>query len=379
MAAVTESCGPGGPGKKAHAAEAAAPAGEDGKRVTIRIALAANLIIATAKVAGGLVTMSAALLSEAAHSAADVLNEVFLLAALRSSRRPPDARHPFGYGKERFFWSLLAAVGIFVMGGCFSFYQGLHTLLGSGSGHERFGVALGVLAASLCAEGASLTRATVQVRRDGRRHGRGLTAELRHGTDPAVRTVFAEDASAVLGVAVAAIGVTAHAVTGSPRWEGMAALFIAVQLAFVACRLGRRAQGLLIGEAADPALRLAAHEFLGAQPEIDTVLAVLTMRLGPDSALLAARVDLADGLDSDAVEAVSGRIKAALTARFPIFGQVFIDITDATEGDRERAAADLADLVTTVRKNALRSSADRPPKFAAVRKNPGNCNASRRT
>jgi divalent metal cation (Fe/Co/Zn/Cd) transporter len=155
-------------------------------------------------------------------------------------------------------------------------------------------------------------------------------------------------------VSIAAIGVAAHAVTGSPRWEGMAALLIALQLAFVACRLGRRAQGLLIGEAADPALRLAAHEFLAAQPGIDTVLAILTMRLGPDSALLAARVDLADGLGSDAVEAVSGRIKAALTARFPLFDQVFIDITDATEADRERAAADLADLAATVREGLLR-------------------------
>jgi cation diffusion facilitator family transporter len=328
---------------------AAEPSAEDGKRVTVGFALAANLVIAAAKVAGGMLTMSAALLSEAAHSAADVLNELFLLAALRGSHRPPDARHPFGYGKERFFWSMLAAVGIFVMGGCFSFYQGLHTLLGPRPGQERFSVAFTVLAISFSAEGASLARAALQVRRDGHGHGRGLVAELRHGGDPAVRTVFAEDAAAVLGVIIAAAGVAAHWLTGSAMWEGIAALLIALQLAFVAYRLGRKAKGLLIGEAADPALRLAAHEFLLAQPEIDTVLAVLTMCLGPDSALLAARVDLADGLDSDAVEAVSGRIKAALTARFPVFDQVFIDITDATDTDRARAAARLELLARTVR------------------------------
>jgi cation diffusion facilitator family transporter len=331
-----------------NAAAAADPDVEGGKQVTVCLALAADLLIAMAKTAGGLVTMSTALLAEAAHSVADVLNELFLLAALRGSSRLPDARHPFGYGKERFFWAMLAAVGTFVTGGCFSFYQGLRTLLERGPSQERFGVAFAVLAISFCAENASLARAALQIHREGRVHGRGLVAELRYGTDPAIRTVFAEDASAVLGVVVAAVGVAAHWLTGSAVWEGCAALVIALQLALVAYRLGRRAKGLLIGEAADPALRLAAHQFLLTQPEIDVVLAVLTMRLGPDSALLAARVDLADGLDSDAVEAVSGRIRAALTARFPVFDQVFIDITDATPAGRERAAAELALLANSV-------------------------------
>jgi divalent metal cation (Fe/Co/Zn/Cd) transporter len=242
-----------------------------------------------------------------------------------------------------------AESSIFGTGGCFSFCQGLRTLLERGSGRERFGVAFAVLAVSFRAVGASLARAALQARRDGQAHGRRLVAELRPGTDPAMRTVFAEDAAAVLGVVVAAAGVAAHKLTVSPMWEGAAALVIALELAFVACLLGRTAKRLLIGEAADPALRLEAHEFLQAQPEIDTVLAVLTMRLGPDSALLAARADPADGLDSDEAEAVSGRIKAALTARLPVFDQVFIDITDATAADRARAAANLALLASSVR------------------------------
>jgi cation diffusion facilitator family transporter len=236
------------------------PGVDGGIRATVCFALAADLLIAAAKVAAGMVAMSPALLSEAAHSAAAVLNEFFLLAALRGSSRLPDARHPFGYGKERFFWSMLAAVGIFVTGGCFSFYQGLRTLLAGGSGQERFGIAFGVLAVSFCGEGASLARATLRMHRDGRVYGRGLVAELRKSNDPAVRTVFAEDAAAVLGVVVAAAGVAAHWLTGSAMWEGAAALLIALELAIVAYRLGRRAKGLLIGEAADPALRLGAHE-----------------------------------------------------------------------------------------------------------------------
>ncbi|MGW1607461.1 cation diffusion facilitator family transporter, partial [Streptomyces eurythermus] len=165
-------------------------------RVTVLVALAANLVIAVAKAAGGVLAGSPALLSEAAHSVADSLNEVFLLAALSRSRRPADTRHPFGYGKERFFWSLLAAVGIFVMGGCFSFFQGLEALRG-GAEEEFSGYVAGliVLGVALVAEAASLLRAVHQVRRQG--------GGLR---DPALRTVVAEDGTAVLGVTLALVG-----------------------------------------------------------------------------------------------------------------------------------------------------------------------------
>jgi cation diffusion facilitator family transporter len=132
------------------------------------VALGANLLIAVAKAVGGLIAGSPALLSEAAHSVADSMNEVFLLAALRRSRRPADRRHPFGYGKERFFWSLLAAVGIFVMGGCFSFFQGFEALRNGAD--ESFGgylVGIAVLVVALLAEGGSLLRALHQVRGQG--------------------------------------------------------------------------------------------------------------------------------------------------------------------------------------------------------------------
>lgn len=137
-------------------------------RITVLVALAANLVIAAAKAVGGLIAGSPALLSEAAHSVADSLNEVFLLAALRRSRRPADDRHPFGYGKERFFWSLLAAVGIFVMGACFSVFQGVEALRnGAEETSTGYIVGLVVLAVSLIVEGISLLRALHQVRAQG--------------------------------------------------------------------------------------------------------------------------------------------------------------------------------------------------------------------
>lgn len=151
-------------------------------RVTVLVALAANLVIAAAKAVGGLVAGSPALLSEAAHSVADSLNEVFLLAALRRSRRPADRQHPFGYGKERFFWSLLAAVGIFVMGGCFSVFQGIEALR-NGAEETSGGYVAGLVV--LAVEGISLLRALHQVRGQG-----GGMDALR---DPALRTVVAGD------------------------------------------------------------------------------------------------------------------------------------------------------------------------------------------
>ncbi|MEV6177090.1 cation diffusion facilitator family transporter [Streptomyces sp. NPDC052015] len=284
------------------------------------VALTANLIIAVAKAAGGLLAASPALLSEAAHSVADSLNEVFLLAALRRSRRPADRRHPFGYGKERFFWSLLAAVGIFVMGGCFSFFQGLEALR-TGGEEELQGYVAGliVLAVALLAEGLSLVRALHQVRREGGAAG------LR---DPALRTVVAEDGTAVLGVTLAAAGMVLHMVTGQVVWEASASLAIGALLVYVAYGLGREARDQLIGEAADPETGGRIQALLAAQPEIDSVEALFTMKTGIDSVLVAARVDLVPGLDSERVEEVAVRIKRSIAGAVPAAHQVFLDVTD---------------------------------------------------
>ncbi|MDQ0835281.1 MULTISPECIES: cation diffusion facilitator family transporter [Streptomyces] len=295
------------------------------------VALAANLVIAVAKGLGGVLAGSPALLSEAAHSVADSLNEVFLLAALRRSRRPADRRHPFGYGKERFFWSLLAAVGIFVMGGCFSFFQGVEALR-TGADEKLSGYVAGliVLGVSFLAEGASLARALHQVRRQGG------SAGLR---DPALRTVVAEDGTAVLGVTLAAIGMALHMVTGQVVWEASASLAIGALLVYVAFRLGRDARDQLIGEAAAPETGARIRALLDAQPEIDSVEAVFTMQMGLDSVLVAARVDLMPGLDSERVEEVAVRIKRSIASTVSEADQVFLDVTDRPAGETAQSPA----------------------------------------
>ncbi|MEV3911868.1 cation diffusion facilitator family transporter [Streptomyces canus] len=302
-------------------------------RVTVLVALAANLVIAVAKAVGGLLAGSPALLSEAAHSVADSLNEVFLLAALRRSRRPADRRHPFGYGKERFFWSLIAAVGIFVMGGCFSVFQGIEALR-NGAEEKLSGYVAGliVLGVAFIAEGISLVRALHQVHRQG-----GAAQGMR---DPTLRTVVAEDGTAVLGVTLAMAGMALHMVTGQVVWEASASLAIGVLLVYVAYRLGREAKGQLIGEAADPEVAARIRALLDAQPEIDSVEALFTMKMGLDSVLVAARVDLVPGLDSEQVEEVAVRIKRSVARTVPEADQIFLDVTDRPAQEaRESPAA----------------------------------------
>lgn len=308
------------------------PQADHRTRVTVLVALTANLVIAIAKAVGGVVAHSPALLSEAAHSVADSMNEVFLLAALRRSRRPADARHPFGYGKERFFWSLLAAVGIFVMGGCFSFFQGIEAL--RGSSEEEFGgyvAGLIVLGVAFAAEGLSLVRALYQVRRQG-----GVANGLR---DPALRTVVAEDGTAVLGVTLAFAGMVLHMVTGQVVWEASASLAIGALLVYVAYRLGREARDQLIGEAADPEAAARIRSLLEAQPEIDSVEALFTMKTGLETALVAARVDLMPGFDSEQVEEVAVRIKRSIARTVAEADQIFLDVTERSAREAQGSPA----------------------------------------
>jgi cation diffusion facilitator family transporter len=300
-------------------------------RVTVLVALVANLVIAVAKVVGGLAAASPALLSEAAHSVADSMNEVFLLVALRRSRRPADRRHPFGYGKERFFWALLAAVGIFVTGGCFSFLQGIEALRGGGQqDFDGYAAGLIVLAVAFVAEGASLVRALYQLRAHGTADG------LR---DPALRTVVAEDGTAVIGVALAFAGMALHRATGQAAWEGAASLAIGALLVLVAFRLGRDARDRLIGQAADPEASARIRALLAAQPEIDSVEALFTMQTGLESTLVAARIDLMPGIDSERVEEVAVRIKRSIARAVPEADQIFLDVTDRPAQEAQESPA----------------------------------------
>jgi cation diffusion facilitator family transporter len=307
-------------------------------RTTVLLALAMNTIIAAAKLVAGAVSGSSAMLAEGAHSVADTVNELFLLASLRRSERPADASHPFGYGAERFFWSLLAAIGIFVSGATFSMYQAISALTGpADAGGHAYTWSYVVLGVAFVAEGTSWVRSVVQLRREAGAADRGFFDHLRRSRDPTVKTVFSEDAAALIGLGIAATGIGLHQATGNRVWDAAAAAAIAVLLSVVAFYLGRHNMALLIGKSADPQLRQDLWDELMTVDEVDAVIELLTMHIGTDEILMAARLDLADGLDSDEIEDVSSRIEQQIGRRHPEVTQVFLDATRASEGERARA------------------------------------------
>jgi cation diffusion facilitator family transporter len=297
------------------------------------LALVANIVVAAAKIVGGALTGSSAMLAESAHSLADSLNESFLLTSLRRSARQADARHPFGYGKERFFWSLLAAVGIMVAGAGFSGIEAYRAFTGHAStGRGYFAINYTILGIAGVAEGLSWARAMWQLRAQARSADRRLIEHVKASSDPSLKTVASEDAAAVVGAILAGVGLLLHQVTGSGRYEGAAAAAIAVLLVVVAVTLGRDTKELLIGEAAIPELTEEVRRFLlEERHEIDEVVDLLTMHLGVDSILLAARVDLASHLTSDDIESLSHDLDLEIQRRWPSVTQVFIDATRSTE------------------------------------------------
>jgi cation diffusion facilitator family transporter len=294
-------------------------------------ALAANAGIALAKFVGFLVTGSSSMLAEAAHSVADTTNQVFLLASLSFSEREPDAEHPFGYGKERFLWSFMAAIFIFVSGALFSFYQGIHELLGGGGETGGWGYTYAALAAAFVLEGASLIRALRQTRQDAGNARRPVGRYVRSSRDPTTKTVVFEDSAAVAGVVIAGAGVALHQITGHAAFDAAGAILIGCLLAVVAVGLWRDTRGLLIGEAALSEERDAMREVFERNPDVDDVVELLTMALGPNTLLVAARLDLADGMDSDGIEALSADLEGALRDAVPAVRYVFLDPTSRHE------------------------------------------------
>jgi cation diffusion facilitator family transporter len=307
-----------------------------GERRTVLIALAANFVIAVAKGVGGLVTGSSAMLAETAHSIADTVDQVLLLVSLRLGERQPDEEHPFGYGKERFFWTFLVSVIIFLAGAIFSIGDGVlrltgHEILGGGSGSRQW-LAFAVLAIALVSEGTSFARAFKQTREGAREAGLGLVEFVRVSKEPTTKMVFSEDAVAVAGIVVAFVGLALQQLTRSETWDAGAAVLIGLLLVYVAYALGRDIRGLLLGEAARPEQREALERALLEPDEVEDVVELLTMYTGPRSLLVAARIDLADGVDSSRVEALSSELDRRLRDAESDVDQVFLDPTPRRSG-----------------------------------------------
>ncbi|MFC7613555.1 cation diffusion facilitator family transporter [Actinokineospora soli] len=299
--------------------------------LTVVLAGTVNLAIGVLKLIAGLITGSAAMLAEAGHSVADTFTELLLLTALKTSARPADRRHPFGYGKARYFWSLLAAVSIFVSGAVFALYEGFSTIFGEPEEQTSPHVAYIVLAIAFALECVSWVQASRQVRREAAAEGRTLRDHLRHGDDPTSKTVLYEDTAALTGLLLALAGVGLHQLTGSSVWDGVASVAIGVLLAFVAYLLGRANAGLLIGRQASPELVRAVHADLSAAPEVEAVVDLQTMLIGADRVLVCARVDFDDALSAADLERACVRMAAELQAAHNDVTEVFIEPVPRTD------------------------------------------------
>jgi cation diffusion facilitator family transporter len=303
---------------------------------TVWFAIAANASIFVAKAVGGLVTGSSALLAEAAHSFADTCNQGLMLLSLSRSERPPDEEHPFGYGKERFFWALLAAIFIFVAGGIFSIAEGVFRFVVSSGEQGHFLVAYAVLGIALVAESISLARAVRQTSAEAREAELPFAEYIATSKEPAAKTVFAEDGVAVLGVVIAFVGTALGQVTGERIWDSSAAVLIGLLLCLVAWLLGQNAKDLLIGAPARPEERERIRQEILAHDGVEGVVELLTMYTGPHSLLVAARIDLENELSGDEVERLSNDIDADLRDALPDVSEVFLDAT--ARGERSRRA-----------------------------------------
>jgi cation diffusion facilitator family transporter len=298
------------------------------------VAGAANLFVAAIKVAAGIAAGSSALLAEAAHSIADTLDQAFLLASLRRSSRPANPRHPFGYGQERYFYSLLAAFGIFLAGAGFSVFEGVLALIRPDRGGDVW-IGYVVLVVAGAAEAISFLRALHQTRREARQAGQPLREHLRRSTDTTVKTALFEDSAAMVGLALAAAGIGLRQLTGSPVYDAAASIAIGGLLVVIAIRLGRDSKELLIGRAADEREQAAIREEIESQPGVDELLELLTMHIGPDHLIVAARVAFSDHISADAVEDLAERIDGRLAELLPGTAHVFVDPTDASRRDQE--------------------------------------------
>ena len=293
-------------------------------------AIAANVAIATTKFIVAGITGSSAMLSEGVHSAVDTFNGILLLVGLRLSKRPATDEHPFGHGKELYFWSLIVAVLIFGLGGGASFYEGFQHIAQPEPMRDPTWNYI-VLAAAALFEGTSFGIALRQFRKEV--GARPFWRALHASKDPTTYTVLAEDSAALLGLAIAAAGVYLSHRLGMPELDGVASLLIGLLLAGVAVLLVRESRGLLIGEGVRPETARAIRAMAREQPGVHAVGRVLSMYLGPSEVLAVIDLDFDDGTSTEEAGDAIAAIEARVRSRYPMIKRLFIEAGAAASSE----------------------------------------------
>ncbi|MDQ6698992.1 MAG: cation diffusion facilitator family transporter [Acidobacteriota bacterium] len=291
-------------------------------KTSVYAAIAANIAIALTKIVAAVSTGSSAMFSEGIHSVVDTGNGLLLLLGLRLSERPPDAEHPFGHGKELYFWTLIVAVGIFGVGGGISTYEGvLHLLHPRLPENPKWNYI--VLGCAAVFEGASLT---IALREFWKNQGaQSFWQALRTTKDPTTLTVVLEDTAALAGLAIAFLGVFVGHQFSNPYADGLASTAIGIVLAGVAILIAAECRGLLIGEGADPQMLATIRRLASADPAVDDVGFPLTMYFGPHTILLALDVQFRKELSAGDLTSAIDRIESVIRSNFPDIRRIFIE------------------------------------------------------
>ena len=310
--------------------------GGHGTRAVVA-ALLANLGIAFAKLVAFAFTSSSSMLAEGVHSLADSGNQGLLLFGGRQARRPPDAAHPFGHGRIRYFYAFVVALVLFTLGAGFALYEGVQKVRHP---HEVSspGVAVAVLLVAIVLESLSFRTAVRESR--AAKGGRGWVQFVRRSKSPELPVVLLEDAAALIGLVLALLGVGLTLLTDDPIWDGIGTLAIGVLLAVIATILIVEMQSLLIGEGADPQDVAAIETALAGTPGVRRVLALATQYLGPEQLLVGAKVELDARLPGSEVARTIDAAEARVREVVPIARPLFVepDLHTATEDLPEGAA-----------------------------------------
>jgi cation diffusion facilitator family transporter len=306
----------------------------DGSTRAIVAAMAANAGIAVAKFLAYLVTGSASMLAESIHSVADTSNQGLLLMGGRKAAKLADARHQFGFGRERYFWSFVVAMVLFALGGLFSIYEGIEKIT---QPHqiESLAWAVGVLVFAGVAEGMSLRTAVGEAR--AARGDRSWWRFIRASRTPELPVVLLEDAGALIGLMLALAGVGLTALTGDAVWDGLGTLAIGVLLVSISIVLTIEMKSLLIGEAATDENVAALLDAVSSVGDVTRVIDLRTQHIGPDELLVVAKIEFARSLTNPELSAAIDRTEAALRESVPLRMQIYLE-PDLYDTKREKTS-----------------------------------------
>lgn len=298
-----------------------------GSTRTLLIALGANVGIAVAKFVAAAITGSSAMLTEGVHSLVDSANQLLLLYGKRRAVRPADPLHPFGYGRELYFWSFIVAILVFSLGAGVSVYEGVLHILNPEPATDPL-IAFLVLGFAAALEGWSTLAALGDFNKA--RGSRSWWSEIRRSKDAPTLVVLLENTGALVGLGVAAVGLTLSLLTGDPFWDGLASVLIGFVLGVLAVVLLYEAKGLLIGESADPRLVAAIRKTAEGHPGIVCVHEVLTLHSAPEMVTALISADFEDTISARAVEGIVAAIEREVGEQFPIVTRVFVQPRDSS-------------------------------------------------